>query len=365
VLQVWLSFQTMCSGLQPSNSSLGTVTFPTGPCDRQLDASCSDSVPSSAAQLAHAVKSQFISTSTNDDREDIAPFDSSDSVELLLCVARALVLAIEAPRNPDEVDLDEQAEGKARRCLFESSVVPNITVDKYLRRLKTGFKCSDTAFVLALIIVDRLLENPAQEPHRLTVTNVHRLFLASLIAAVKYNEDLVYGNAHYARCGGIQLKEVNRLELHLFRVLGYSFYVHPDTYDTYRRSLSVLSSQVGPVPAPKVAARSDEKSEVLAAQTDTSSQLRKKQEAEATRSGATTVPKAWTGAGYAGGLKATPQKLASGIAPTRPEFRAWSEASTASSPCGSVMSVATWNPNASPFYPKAASVEPKSRLSAT
>lgn len=283
------------------------------------------------------MKSQFLSTSKLENREALASFDSTESVELLLCVARALELAIESPRNPEEPTLDEQAHHPTR-CLFESVVVPNITIEKYLRRLKAGFKCSDTAFVLALIIVDRVLENPAQDPHRLSVTNVHRLFLASLIAAVKFNEDLVYNNSQYAKAGGIQLKEVNRLEMHLFRFLGFSFYVAAETYQEYDRHLRdvAASSLVQPrVPAGE--------------RVSTPHQPTKKHEAEAIRSGVALTPIAKTPAG--------PTRSAPLCA--RLEFRAWSEASTASSPCGSVTSAATWNPNASPFYPKAALVEPK------
>merc|ERR1719424_2785366 len=73
--------------------------------------------------------------------------------------------------------------------------------------------------------------------------NVHRLYLASLIVTVKYNEDLVYGNSHYARAGGIQLREVNRLERFFLRALDYDLRVLPDQYNHYERSLHQLRPQ--------------------------------------------------------------------------------------------------------------------------
>lgn len=184
-----------------------------------------------------AVGSQIISTGALNPGDDLPP---PDSTELVRCVARALVLAIESPRHPSSVDSTQAGPG-----IFDSSVVPNISVERYLQRLKAVFECSDAIFVLALITVDRLLEKESLEPlpHRITMMNVHRLYFAALIVNCKFNEDLVYGNSHYARAGGIQLREVNRLERFLVRALDYDFHVKPDVYHLYERSLRVLRSQ--------------------------------------------------------------------------------------------------------------------------
>jgi hypothetical protein len=163
----------------------------------------------------------------------------SNSAELVSCVARALTLAIESPRRPASPNAEATPPG-----IFDSSVVPNVTVERYLTRLKKYFQCSDAVFVLALIMVDRLLEKNDVEPNRITTRNVHRLYLASLIVTVKYNEDLVYGNSHYARSGGIMLREVNRLERFFAWALDFDFHVFPEQYNLYERSLRELRSQL-------------------------------------------------------------------------------------------------------------------------
>lgn len=189
-----------------------------------------------------------------------ASLSAPDSADLISCVAKALVLAIESPREVSSVPPEQAAV-----AIFDSSVVPNVTVEKYLKRLKSVFQCSDAVFVLALIIVDRLLEKPDIEPHRITNKNVHRLYLASLIVTVKFNEDLVYGNSHYARAGGIQLREVNRLERFFLRALDYNFHVHPEQYELYERSLREYRycPSLGGAPwSPKEAAQSPTKCEI-------------------------------------------------------------------------------------------------------
>jgi len=203
--------------------------------DRLPDADCISANASSTLSAA-PFKSHIFRHPPVLAGDDLPP---SDSAELVSCVAQALVLAIEAPRQ-----LVSPASPQASPGIFDSSVVPNISVERYLKRLKTVFECSDAVLVLALIIVDRLLERDDVEPHRITTVNVHRLYLASLIVTVKYNEDLVYGNSHYARAGGIQLREVNRLERFFLRALDYDFRVLPDQYHHYERSLLQLRSQL-------------------------------------------------------------------------------------------------------------------------
>merc|ERR1719434_324913 len=107
-------------------------------------------------------------------------------------------------------------------------------------RLSTNFKCSDAAFVAALIVVDRLLEyDGGRLP--LTMRNVHRVFLASLVVAVKYHEDLVYSNSHYAKTGGVHLREVNRLERVLLVALDFDLRIEEEQYQLYEATLLRLS----------------------------------------------------------------------------------------------------------------------------
>lgn len=128
------------------------------------------------------------------------------------------------------------AQTRHAAAVFDSSVIPPIGIDKYLVRLNSTFKCSDATWIAALILVDRLLEYDGGHLP-LTMRNVHRIFLASLVVAVKFHEDLVYSNKHYAKAGGVQLREVNRLERVLLMTLDFNLRVHPDQYRIYEATL--------------------------------------------------------------------------------------------------------------------------------
>jgi len=192
-------------------------------------------------------------------------------LSLMECTARALMMAIEdpgyqklsaaSPQAADEHSLQallipwQQQElvlastppsvemtGSDRMDMFASSEVPDITVHQYLERLKALFQCSDAVFVLALINVDRLLERCAVlklEPRRLSRWNVHRVFLACLLVATKFIEDLVYANTHYAKAGGITVRELNRLERFVLESLDYELR-QTGQYEIYEGMLRLI-----------------------------------------------------------------------------------------------------------------------------
>mmetsp|Transcript_74858 Transcript_74858/g.243123 ORF Transcript_74858/g.243123 Transcript_74858/m.243123 type:complete len:376 (-) Transcript_74858:55-1182(-) len=142
-----------------------------------------------------------------------------------------------------------QREATSAAAVFDSSAIPPIAIDKYLIRLSATFRCSDATFIAALIVVDRLL---GYEGGRLPLTprNVHRVFLASLVVAVKYHEDQVYSNNHYARGGGVHLKEVNRLERVLLASLDFDLRISPEHYCFYEANLLSLCNTLSPKDMP-------------------------------------------------------------------------------------------------------------------
>jgi len=180
---------------------------------------------------------------------------SAKGAALVESVAQALSWAINDPLGHSDFIsqnfaanalLRTQENTRQAATVFDSSAIPPITVDKYLQRLCATFRCSDASFVAALIIVDRLLEfDGGRLP--LTMRNVHRIFLASLIVSVKYNEDLVYSNSHYAKAGGVHLREINRLERVLLQSLDFNVKVEPEQYQLYEDALHSMNVSQEPV----------------------------------------------------------------------------------------------------------------------
>lgn len=170
---------------------------------------------------------------------------------LVESVATALTSAIEDPDGPPWKSSPSELSSSSKkrpRCaedfrqaakVFDSVAVPPIAIDKYLARLSKRFQCSDASFIAALVVVDRLLEHD-EGRIPLTNQNVHRVFLAALVVSVKYHEDLVYNNCHYAKAGGVHLREVNRLEHAVVTTLNFDLRVTAEQYAVYKAQLEAL-----------------------------------------------------------------------------------------------------------------------------
>jgi hypothetical protein len=64
--------------------------------------------------------------------------------------------------------------------------------------------------------------------------NIHRIILASLMLAIKMNEDDYYSNDYYAKVGGITLQEINKLEYECLKMLDHHLWVDLDFFEKYK-----------------------------------------------------------------------------------------------------------------------------------
>jgi hypothetical protein len=102
-------------------------------------------------------------------------------------------------------------------------------------------QCSNSCFIIGFIYVDRILFNCSSlhlnrlNMHRYILNFSDRLSLVSVLLAIKYNDDVYFGNRHYARVGGISLEELNRLERKTISLLNYNLHINSDTYTKYLR----------------------------------------------------------------------------------------------------------------------------------
>mmetsp|Transcript_3483 Transcript_3483/g.8221 ORF Transcript_3483/g.8221 Transcript_3483/m.8221 type:complete len:234 (+) Transcript_3483:145-846(+) len=135
-----------------------------------------------------------------------------------------------------------------RVTLFDSSAVPNITIEEYVCRLATFCKASNECLYLALLYLDRF---SARVGIMITPKNVHRLFFTSMLVSIKYWDDYYYTNEFYGGVGGIRLVEVNRLEQLFLRSVRYSLLFSPEEYAKYQQAVEALvPAEVAPAHRP-------------------------------------------------------------------------------------------------------------------
>ncbi|KAE8712167.1 Cyclin-P3-1 [Hibiscus syriacus] len=97
--------------------------------------------------------------------------------------------------------------------VFHGSKEPSLNIRQYVERIFKYCKCSNSCFVVAVIYIDRFLQ---QIDAYLTLLNMHRLLITSVLVAAKFMDDQCNNNAYYAKAGGVSREELNRLEMFLF-----------------------------------------------------------------------------------------------------------------------------------------------------
>ena len=118
---------------------------------------------------------------------------------------------------------------------FHTLSPPKIPILKYLEDLHTMGNCPRSVFVVALILLDRLI---VQKPEiTITPNTVHKLFLCSLMTASKFTTDFYYNNLTWANIGGIKLEELNLLEKEYLFALGFSIVVTKEEFKMYDQEL--------------------------------------------------------------------------------------------------------------------------------
>jgi hypothetical protein len=145
-------------------------------------------------------------------------------------VAAALELRLQKNEAEDE--------GQYPLTPFDSASIPPLTISAYLARLARFCRCGGECFIVALIYVDMVTQGKASIP--LSTRNVHRLFFTCLLVAHKFWDDDLPLNAYYAKCGGVSLKEVNRLEKFFLKTVGFRLHVSPLSYAAYETALTSL-----------------------------------------------------------------------------------------------------------------------------
>ena len=115
---------------------------------------------------------------------------------------------------------------------FLSKKIPSISIFDFLERIVKYTKMQDSTLMLILIYIDRFCEINYVN---LNFFNIHKLIIASMIVAIKYNEDNILNNEFYAKVGGVSKKEIDILEYEFLSLIEFSLYVDEETFHQYDR----------------------------------------------------------------------------------------------------------------------------------
>ena len=113
---------------------------------------------------------------------------------------------------------------------FISKKIPSVSIKSYLDRLAKYSKIENNTLLLILIYIDKVCDI---NKIRLNYFNIHKMILASMLIAIKYNEDDYYSNSFYAKVGGVTKSEIDVLEYEFLVLIDFNLYVSDDLFLKY------------------------------------------------------------------------------------------------------------------------------------
>lgn len=112
---------------------------------------------------------------------------------------------------------------------FYSKIIPDINIRDYYNRLYNYINCDSYIYIVSLSYIDRYINN--NPSISINIYTIHRLIMTSVIIALKYVEDNIYNNKYYSDVGGIELKEINKLEIEMLKGLNFDLSINIKKYE--------------------------------------------------------------------------------------------------------------------------------------
>jgi len=117
--------------------------------------------------------------------------------------------------------------------VFHNDEIPKISIYDYITRIINYTNCEENTLILSLIYLDKLI----MKNLKLSIYNIHRFLFASILIAIKVNEDRIYKNDYYSVIAGISLKELNLIECNFLSILDFQLFVNEKVFNNYKESL--------------------------------------------------------------------------------------------------------------------------------
>jgi hypothetical protein len=128
---------------------------------------------------------------------------------------------------------------KNKKLISPFTADTRIKIQDYLERLYKYGRMNISTILLMLIYIDRLCNI---NKIKLSYEIIHKLMLASLIVAIKYNEDEMNSLKFYAQLGGVSITELEYLEICFVTCINFNLFIKEDIYNKYYEYFADIDS---------------------------------------------------------------------------------------------------------------------------
>ena len=116
-----------------------------------------------------------------------------------------------------------------------SKQIPNLSLEKFLVRIVKYTEAENNTLIVAYLYIIKLI---TKENFILSINNIYRLLLGSVVLAKKFMEDTFYQNSYYCEIGGLSLQELNMIEFSLFLRINFEVNVKKEDVDNVYELIS-------------------------------------------------------------------------------------------------------------------------------
>ena len=109
-----------------------------------------------------------------------------------------------------------------------SKIVPALSLEKYIIRIMKYTEAENNTLIAAYLYIIKLIK---KENFVLSINNIYRLLLGSVVLAKKVLEDIKFENSYYCEIGGISLQELNMIEFSLFIRINFEVNIKKEDID--------------------------------------------------------------------------------------------------------------------------------------
>ena len=74
----------------------------------------------------------------------------------------------------------------------------------------------------------------------------YRLFITSIILAIKFHDDIFFKNSFYSKVAGVSCSEINELEMELLGMIDYALCIEEAEFAKYKRKIELMYADMKP-----------------------------------------------------------------------------------------------------------------------
>lgn len=124
---------------------------------------------------------------------------------------------------------------------FTFNKAPILPIEDFIERLIIYSMIEYSTLISTFIYMDRFID---MCDVRLSINNIHKVFLTAMIISIKYNEDIHYKNEIFCKIGGISLGQLNNLEMIFLQSIGFQLFISEEEYAKYYFQIDYLVTSI-------------------------------------------------------------------------------------------------------------------------